>query len=91
MLQRVDAAGCLVADGSLPCRQEVRLPLSGPREHQPGLTRRQAAFHDAPVSNGDLDFVPGVRGVEMSRGMVPDMHPDDDSEESAKLRHLRRR
>ena len=38
-----------------------------------------------------LGFVAGVFGVEMGRGVVPDVHPDDDAGEPAELRHLRRR
>ena len=67
-------------------RPRVRLPAND----EAGLPRRQLTVHDSPMLNRHLHLVFCVLGMKVRRGVIADVHLDDDAAEAAQLRHLPR-
>ena len=77
----------LLGPRSLPVNEEFLLVDCGPFDHEPHRARRQATGEDGQVADLDQSNFAAVLGMKMGRIVIVKEYLDDDSEETADLRH----
>jgi hypothetical protein len=75
----------LIAAGDIPGAAQLFPMQSGPFEDQNESASANPAFDDFERLGADLNFFTLIHGMKMRRGVIAEVHPNDDSVEAAEF------